>query len=62
MNVESLSDFIFKRYIDRISQNFDSPHYRIEYIRGYQDASKDILEFLSELESKILEKSFIIDK
>ena len=62
MIIESLSDFLLNRYMDRIKQRFDNPHYQIEYIRGYQDASKDILEFLSELENKIPEKSFIIER
>jgi hypothetical protein len=51
VNLDALIDFLFKKYLNRLRQNFDNPHYQIEYIRGYQDASKDILEFLSDLEN-----------
>jgi hypothetical protein len=51
VDLDTLTDFLFKKYMTRLKQNFDNPHYQIEYIRGYQDASKDILDYISELEN-----------
>ena len=50
--LDSLIEFLIKKYAQRVEQKFSDPHYRIEYLRGYQDASKDIIEFIEELEKK----------